>query len=89
MATKKKLQDAKERFYTYNVSVTFNMQFTFNEKEVQPSSESGEGGDSDEFDPTDKALADLEQEIKEYLSERYPVKDVEAFADSDELLGVN
>ena len=65
------------------------MQYTFAEKEVQPASASGEGGGDDVFDPTDKALADLAQEIEEYLSENYPVKEVDAFADSDSLLGTS
>jgi len=91
VALKKKLKLTEERLYTYNVSVSFDMQYTFTEKEVQPASESGEGGGSDETDPTEEALAALGHEIQECLSdlsENYIVGEVEAFADSDSLLGV-
>lgn len=38
MAPKKKSKDKEERLYTYGVSVSFDMQYTFTEKEVQPAS---------------------------------------------------
>ena len=84
MTSRRKPPGAKERLYTFDVSFSFSMQFTFTEKEVQPSEEGGEN----DVDPTDEALAELEQEIKEYLSEQYSVSGFEIFADFDSLLGV-
>ena len=76
-----------EKYYTYRVSVSFNLQYTFKENEVQ--SAEGEGGDENDFEPTDEALIELEKEIEEYLLENYPVDTVEAWAEVDDLLGVN
>jgi hypothetical protein len=72
------------KFYTYNVSFSFEMQFTFPASDVEPASEGGKN----DFDPTDEALSALEKEVKEYLSENYTIGDIEAFADFDSLLGV-
>ena len=74
-----------EKYYTYNVSVSFDMQFTFNEKDVQPS----DGGDENDFDPSDQALLDLEKELEDYLSQNYSIDEIEAWANFDNLLGVN
>jgi len=74
-----------EKSYTFTVSVSFEMEFTFRESEVQPAEEGGEN----DIDPTDEALADLESELKEYLSQEYPIEKIEAFADFDSLLGVD
>ena len=74
-----------EKYYTYSVLMSFNMQFTFIGKEVQPSDEGGEN----DFDPTDQALIDLEKELEDYLSQNYnAIEKVEAYADFDNLLGV-
>jgi hypothetical protein len=73
-----------KKLYTFNVSFSFEMQFTFTASEVQPAKE---GGESD-FDPSDEAIAALEKEIEEYLSQQYPVTNVEAFTDFNSLLGV-
>jgi hypothetical protein len=74
-----------KKFYTYSVSVSFDMQYTFGEDEIQ---QAEEGGKND-FDPTDKALADLESELKEYLSQNYCIRSIEAFTDFDSLLGIS
>lgn len=74
----------KKRF-TYNVSVSFQMQFTFSESEVEQSDE----GDEGDMSPTDAALEALGKEIAERLGEHFgAVEKVEAWADFDELLGV-
>lgn len=72
------------RHYTFSVLCSFHMQFTFTEKEVQPDPD---GGKKD-FEPTDKALRALEEELAECLGQNYVVTDVEVDADSDSLLGV-
>ena len=85
MASQKKSTGTIERFHTFNVSFDFKMQFTFTDKDVQSSEEGGE----DNIDPTDKALAELEQEITEFLSYNYVVSEVRAYADFDSLLGTD
>ena len=85
MNIKRKVRSgAKGKLYTYSVSVSFDMQFTFTEKEV----EQAEEGSEKDLDPTEKALSKLETELMEYLSLAYHVKQVEAFADFESLLGV-
>lgn len=76
---------AKKQF-TYMVSVSFEMRFSFPESDVEQSDEGAEG----EMDPTDKALVALEQEIAERLGEHFQgVKNVEAWTDCDDLLGID
>jgi hypothetical protein len=50
------------------------MQYTFTSDEVQPDP----GGDETDFEPKDEALEALERELEGYLSENYPVTDVDA-----------
>lgn len=73
-----------ERFFTYNVSVSFDMQYTFEESEIQPSEEGAEG----DYDPSDEAIANLEKELTEYLRQAYSADNMDVFADFDSLLGV-
>ena len=73
------------KHYTYDVLVSFKMQFTFSEKEVQSSEEE----DKNVFDPSDEALTHLEKELKEFLSQKYPVDEIEAWVDFDGFLGAN
>lgn len=72
------------KHYTFNVDCFFTMQFTFTEQEVQQDSEGAEG----DVEPSDSALAQLEEEIKHFLSQSYGVENMEVYADSDALLGV-
>lgn len=72
------------KLYTFNVSVSFQTQITFTDSEIQSAEEGGEG----DVDPSDAAIACLEEEIKEYLSKKYCVDKVEAWADFDDLLGI-
>ena len=72
------------KHYTFNVVCSFNMQFTFTENEVQPDSD---GSESD-IEPSDSALTNLEQNLKDFLSQHYCVANVEVYADSDALLGI-
>lgn len=82
--SKKSVAQKTKKFYTFNVSVSFEMQFTFGEKEVQPAEEGGEN----DFEPTEKALADLEKELNEYLSQNYIIDKLESVTDFDSLLCV-
>ena len=52
---------AAEKYYTYMISCSFKMQYTFTEKEVEQAEEGGEG----DVDPTEDALMDLERTIKD------------------------
>jgi hypothetical protein len=85
MKSQKHAAGKEERLYAFHVSFSFNMQFTFTEKEVQ--SAEAEGGGPNDLEPTERALSKLEQEVEEYLSMDYAVDTIEAFADCDSLLG--
>jgi hypothetical protein len=74
-----------KKHFTYTVACSFEMQFTFSESEVEQSDEGAEGNMS----PTDAALEALCHEIEEHLDEHFgAVKNVEAWADFDDLLGI-
>lgn len=73
------------KLYTYNVLVSFTVQHTFREDEVEQAEEGGEG----DLDPTSAALEEFENEIQEFLGTNYAVADVEAWTDFDDLLGVD
>jgi len=70
--------------YTYKVSFNFDMQFTFAASEVHPIREGG----VNELQPAEEVLVDLLEEVRDYLSERYAICDIDATADFDALLGV-
>ncbi len=73
---------AKKRF-NYIVTVSFQMQFSFPESEVEQSDEGAEG----DMSPTDEALEALEEELAEFLGQNYGgICNMEAWADFDELL---
>ncbi|MEZ6081259.1 MAG: hypothetical protein R3C56_37990 [Pirellulaceae bacterium] len=74
-----------KKLFTYNVSVSFAMQFTFAESEVEQSDE----GDEGDMSPTQAALAALGKELEECISQQFgEISNIEAWADFDELLGV-
>ena len=72
------------RYYTYMLNFSFRMQHTFTETDVEQAEEGGEN----DLDPTDEALANLENEIREVLSQDYVVESLDAFTDFSSLLGV-
>jgi hypothetical protein len=74
-----------KKHYTYNLSVSFRMQFTFTENEVEPSED---GGPKDR-DPSQRALENLEEELREHLRQHYTVDDIEVSGDFDDLLGID
>ncbi|MEP7282789.1 MAG: hypothetical protein ABI696_12485 [Rubrivivax sp.] len=69
--------------YTYNVTCSFTVQYTFTENEVEQAVEGGEG----DLDPTSVALAEMAAEVRDCLADRFGIVEVEAWADFDELLG--
>jgi hypothetical protein len=70
--------------YTYSVTCSFTLQYTFTQDEVEQAEEGGEG----DLDPTADALEKLAAEIGDCLAEQFTVSEVEAWADFDGLLGV-
>jgi len=72
------------KLYTYTVTCSFNVQYTFGEDEVEQAVEGGEG----DLDPTESALEALGAEIRSCLEEQFSITKVEAWADFDGLLGV-
>jgi hypothetical protein len=66
------------------VVVSFEMQFTFPESEVEQSDEAHDG----DMSPTDTALESLEKEFHECLSQIYYVQTIELCSDSKDLMGV-
>ncbi len=79
-----KLTNTK-KIYTYNVICSFQTQYSFTESEVEPD----RGGDEGNFEPTEKALDRLCKEFTEYIGCNYGIDKFQAFADSDDLLGVD
>lgn len=74
-----------KKHYTYNLLVTFRMQFTFTDDEVEPSEEGG----PEDRDPSQRALENLEKELHEQLRQNYTVDDMEVSGDFDDLLGID
>lgn len=68
-----------EKYYTFKVFCTFEMQYTFTESEVERDADGGEYA----VEPTDAAIEALEAEVLEYVSQNYPVESVEVSTDSD------
>ena len=60
------------------------MQFTFTDREVEPDTDGGKG----DFEPTDEALFQLTEELREHLEQNYSAVDIQIFTDSRALLGV-
>jgi hypothetical protein len=81
----KQLVKPIKRIYTYNVICSFNLQYSFTESEV----EQDPGGDEGDFNPTDKAIRTLEKDLQETLGHNYAITKFEAYAESDELLGIS
>ena len=69
--------------YTYLVTCSFRLQYSFGDSEVEQDPE-GAAGD---LQPTDKALRVLEKDLTETLRQDYCVTDLQVEAESDQLLG--
>ena len=63
---------ASKKHFTYRLTCVLQMQFTFGESQVE-----SEGEEGDEPDPTGKALAGLENELREYIGQYHAVGGVE------------
>jgi hypothetical protein len=53
------------KHYTFNVTCSFTMQFTFDAKGVERDPD----GDYDDYEPTEAAIVQLQDELQEYLSQ--------------------
>ena len=73
----------KKGSYTYKVMVSFNVEYSFNESEVEEDPEGKIGAD---FNPTPAALHKLRQQLRDELV-NFSVSNIEAHAESDELIG--
>ena len=69
--------------YTFMVSCSFQMQYTFTAKEVQHDP----GGTREDYEPTDAAHEALARELTAHLGQDYAVADLQVEADSDSLIG--
>ncbi len=81
----KKLSTAEsKRDYTFEVMVSFTMQATFMGKEVCRAAEGGKNA----IEPTEKALAALEDRLKVSLSREFIIDEITAWADFGQLLAI-
>lgn len=73
----------KKRHYTYSVTCVVQIQFTFDDGQV--------GADEADPTPTSNALAELENELSEYIGQHYAVEsvDIEDGDDGCLLLGID
>jgi hypothetical protein len=72
--------------YAFTVVGSFKMQYTYSDQEVQPDAD---GNDAD-VEPTEEAQRQLEGRLTECLGREFALMgNVEVFADSDALLGVD
>ncbi len=73
------------KLFTYRVTCSFELQYSFNESEVE---RDWDGGEKD-FRPTELAISALEKELLEKLQNNYVVESVEARTEFDHLLGIS
>ena len=73
-----------KRDYTFSVMVSFTMQATFMGNEVCRAAEGGKNA----VEPTEKALAALEDRLKVSLSREFIIDEITAWADSGQLLAI-
>jgi hypothetical protein len=69
--------------YTYNVVVSFTVEYSFDETEVE---EDPEGKIGTDFNPTAVAMQELQQQLLDEL-EIFSVSNIEIYAESDQLIG--
>jgi hypothetical protein len=77
--------NSTKKIYTFRVQCSFELECSFTEDEVEPEP----GGTDEDFNPTDEAILTLEKELREALGANYHVTSLEAFAESDELIGIS
>lgn len=83
VARKSKRRKYSDDGFNFNVSVSFEMQYTFSADEVQPDYE----GNADDYEPSESALAGLTQELEDWLGQMYSVDSVDVNTESDQFLG--
>jgi hypothetical protein len=64
------------KHFTFNIRCVFEMQFTWPASQVEDAAGMDGREDDSEAEPTGDALVALENELHEYLSQRYPVSKV-------------
>lgn len=69
--------------YTFRVTCTATLQFTFTDAEVQPVME----GDPADVEPMPDTLQRLKQELADYLGSDYAIDAVEVHAEAVDLIG--
>jgi len=74
----------KKKSYTYRLICSFEMPYSFSEDEVIEA----DGGDENDFEPTDDVLINLQNELKLHLLKKWSVEKVDVEADFDDLLGI-
>lgn len=67
------------KHYTFEVHVSFKMQYTFTKAEIVPDSEGADGA----VEPTSEALRMLEEALQMCLGKDYVVQELEASTDAD------
>lgn len=77
--------DKPGKKYTYLVKCSFDLQFTFDESDLEQDSD----GDVGDFSPKDEAIRALEDELREVLGNNYAIDSFEAYTDFEKLLGVD
>lgn len=83
-STKPKQSAKHKKIYTFDVTCSFSLQYSFTESEVEPDPEGGKG----DFIPTDEAISTLEKELTDVIGFNYCVSDFQADVESDQLLGI-
>lgn len=70
------------KIHTFRITCSFNLQYSFAEREVSAAEQGRDG-----IAPTEDALAALQAEIAATLAEKYPISSMTVEADADDLLG--
>lgn len=85
MRTKTKKQNRNHtKIYTYDVTCSFDLEYSFTESEIIQDPEGGEG----DFIPTDEAINDLENRLKEVIGNDFYISNLQADVESEQLLGI-
>ena len=82
--TKPKQNTKRKKLYTYDVTCSFNLQYSFTASEVEPDPDGGKG----DFIPTDEAIRNLEKKLTEAIGLNFYVSNFQIDVESDQLLGI-
>jgi len=78
-------ESSAKKIYTFRVQCSFELEYSFTEDEV----ERDPGGSEEDFNPKEDAILTLEKNLREALEANYHVTSLEAYAESDELIGIS